>query len=196
MIRLRDQEPAHNRAAESERVPPPITIRPMRLSDIEAVSKLERRSMSLPWSSGAYVTEINNPNAHYLVAKAEDGALIGYGGIWVIMDEMHITTLAVDPEARGKKVGERILIVLLEEAMRRGATRATLEVRQSNRIAQNLYHKYGFREVAMRPRYYSDNGENAVIMWAEDLLSPAYQQALYEFKQRAFFGRSAPGDRQ
>lgn len=191
MIRLRDLGQGQKPATEDEPEIAAVTIRSMRLSDIEAVSKLERRSMSLPWSSSAYVTEINNPNAHYLVAKTGDGAVVGYGGIWVIMDEMHITTLAVDPESRGKKVGERILIVLLEEAMRRGATRATLEVRQSNRIAQNLYHKYGFREVAMRPRYYSDNGENAVIMWAEDLLSPGYQQALYEFKQRAFYGQPA-----
>lgn len=196
MIRLRDQAPQLNAATGDEGKVPAITIRPMRLSDIEAVSKLERRSMSLPWSSSAYVTEVNNPNAHYLVAKSEDGSVVGYGGIWVIMDEMHITTLAVDPASRGKKIGERILIVLLEEAMRRGANRATLEVRQSNRIAQNLYHKYGFQEVAMRPRYYSDNGENAVIMWAEDLLSQAYQQALHEFKQRAFFGQPSPGNRQ
>lgn len=168
----------------------------MRLSDIEGVSKLERRSMSLPWSSSAYVTEINNPNAYYLVAKAIDGTLLGYGGIWVIMDEMHITTLAVDPNHRGKKVGERLLIVLLEEAMRRGATRATLEVRQSNRIAQNLYRKYGFQEVAMRRSYYSDNGENAVIMWAEDLLTPGYQQVLHEYKQQAFYGAPAPPDQE
>jgi len=172
-----------------------IHIGPMRHSDIEGVSKLERRCYTLPWSSSAYVTEINNPNAHYLVGKTLDGDLIAYGGIWVIMDELHITTLAVDPSYRGQKVGERLLIVLMEEGIRRGASRATLEVRQSNRVAQNLYRKYGFQEVAMRRSYYSDNGENAVIMWAEELRSPGYQQLLREFKQQLFYPQASTGER-
>lgn len=159
-----------------------IVIVPMRPSDIEAVSKLERRCYSLPWSSGAYVTELGNSNAYYAVAKSCSGAVLGYGGIWVIMDEMHVTTLAVDPALRGRKIGERLLIVLIEEGIRRGATRATLEVRQSNLIAQNLYYKYGFRDVASRKSYYSDNGENAIIMWAEDLSSDTYLQVLQEHK--------------
>ncbi|HEX5324152.1 MAG TPA: ribosomal protein S18-alanine N-acetyltransferase [Capsulimonadaceae bacterium] len=194
MIRMRD--PSLNGYASGGGDTPLLRIHigPMRLSDIEGVSKLERRCYTLPWSSSAYVTEINNANAHYIVAKTEDGGLVGYGGIWVIMDELHVTTLAVDPSARGRKVGERMLIVLMEEGIRRGAARATLEVRQSNRVAQQLYRKYGFQEVAMRRSYYSDNGENAVIMWAEELRSPGYQQTLHDYKQHLFFGRPAAGD--
>jgi [ribosomal protein S18]-alanine N-acetyltransferase len=141
-------------------------------ADVPDVMSLEKRCYSLPWSSNAYITEIGNPNAHYLVAKLGNGLLIGYGGVWVVMDEMHITTLAVEPVMRGRRIGERMLIRLLQEGMKRGAVRATLEVRQRNEVAHNLYLKYGFKDVAIRRAYYSDNGENAVIMWAEDVVAP------------------------
>src|SRR5579884_3755981 len=106
MIKLQGRKQTDQNRNGAEPAIMPVRVTAMRLSDIEAVSRLERRSYTLPWSSSAYVTEINNPNAHYLVAKTEDEALAGYGGIWVIMDEMHITTLAVDPDVRGQKVGE------------------------------------------------------------------------------------------
>ena len=156
----------------------------MRPSDIEAVARLERRCYTLPWNPNSYITELGNTNAFYAVAKRSDGDLVGYGGIWVIVDELHITTLAVDPETRGQKIGERLLNAMMDEGIKRGATRATLEVRQSNKVAQALYHKYGFLDVAQRKAYYSDNNENAIIMWAEELVSPEYQQMLHEFRVR------------
>ena len=150
-----------------------VFVTDMKTTDVPDVMRLEKRCFTLPWSSSAYLTEIGNTNAHYLVAKLENGALIGYGGVWVVMDEMHITTLAVDPFMRGRRIGERMLIRLLQEGMKRGAVRATLEVRQKNDPAHNLYLKYGFKDVAIRRAYYSDNGENAVIMWAEDVVNIA-----------------------
>ncbi len=161
-----------------------IVLRPMRLEDIEHISRLERRCYTLPWSSSAYVTEVGNPNAYYIVALDEEETLVAYGGMWVIMDELHITTLAVDPERRGQKIGERLLIELLEEGMSRGAERATLEVRERNIVAHSLYLKYGFGDVAVRKNYYSDNSENAIIMWANSLLSPEYQAMLRDHKHR------------
>ena len=164
--------------------PPAVILRPMRLDDIQHVSRLERRCYSLPWSSSAYVTEVGNPSAYYTVATELDGTVVGYAGMWVNMGEAHITTIAVDPLQRGRKIGERLLLDLLEEGMARGADHSTLEVRERNQVAHNLYRKYGFEDVAIRKNYYSDNGENARIMWANDLKSPAYQAMLRDHKAR------------
>ncbi len=166
--------------------PPPsaLVIRRMRLDDIEHVSRLERRCYTLPWSSSAYVTEVGNPNAYYTVAVAPGEVVVGYAGMWVIMDEAHLTTIAVDPAFRGRKIGERLLLDLIDEGVRRGAERATLEVRQRNVIAHALYEKYGFGDVAVRKNYYSDNGENALIMWANDLISPEYQAMLSAYREQ------------
>ncbi len=162
---------------------PRILLSIMRLEDIEHVSRLERRCYTLPWSSSAYVTEVGNTSAHYVVAKDEAGTLLGYAGMWVIMDELHVTTIAVDPAQRGRKIGERLLINLIEESLPRGAERATLEVRERNVAAHSLYLKYGFEDVAVRKNYYSDNNENALIMWANHLRSPEYQAMLAEYKR-------------
>jgi ribosomal-protein-alanine N-acetyltransferase len=152
-----------------------VRVRPMRGSDIERVSRIERRSFSVPWNTQAYVTEIANPSASYLVATVEDH-VVGYGGLWVIMDEAHITTIAVDPEFRGRHIGERLLAEMLVAAQKKGATRATLEVREHNEVAQRLYEKYGFAWVALRRGYYSDNNENAVIMWIDDMNNPDWRR--------------------
>ena len=164
--------------------PPAVIIRRMRLEDIEHVSRLERRCYALPWSSSAYVTEVGNPSAYYTVATELDNTIVGYAGMWVIMDELHITTIAVEPAQRGRKIGERLLLDLIEEGLSRGGNRATLEVRERNTVAHNLYLKYAFEDVAVRKNYYSDNGENALIMWANDLFSDAYQAMLRDYKAR------------
>jgi len=169
----------------SDRLPLPVVIiRPMCIEDIEHVSRLERRCYSLPWSSSAYVTEVGNPSAYYTVAVLPDGSLAGYAGMWVNMGEAHLTTIAVDPHSRGLKIGERLLLNLLEEGIRRGADHSTLEVRERNTVARSLYQKYGFDDVAVRKNYYSDNGENALIMWANDLRSPAFQEFLSERREK------------
>lgn len=164
----------------------PVRIARMRHSDIEAVTRLERICQPLPWSANAYTTELNNPNAFYAVAKTDEGELAGYGGIWVVMDEMHVTNLATNPTVRGRRVGERLLIYLIRAGTERGARRATLEVRESNYVAHNLYLKYGFEDVAVRRQYYSDNRENARIMWAEDITGPAYQEKIKSFEVELF----------
>jgi len=153
----------------------PIRIRPMRGSDIEPVSKIERQSFSTAWSTNAYVTELANPSAVYLVATVGE-TVVGYGGLWVIMDEAHITTIAVVPEYRGKKIGERLLSEMLAAARKKGATRATLEVRSGNEVARRLYEKYGFVWMAVRKGYYSDNNENADILWVNDMEAPEWRR--------------------
>jgi ribosomal-protein-alanine N-acetyltransferase len=162
----------------------PVSIEPMRSADVDAVSDIERRAYPSPWQERAYRVEIGNRAARYFVARL-GGKVVGYGGMWVIMDEAHITTLAVAPEQRGKKIGERLLQELMEEAYLMGASRATLEVREKNIVAQRLYRKYGFREAAIRKNYYSDNHENAVVMWVDDINSPFFRERLRDLKAEA-----------
>jgi ribosomal-protein-alanine N-acetyltransferase len=132
----------------------------------------------VPWPDDAYRNEIlTNRLASYLVARA-DGAVIGFAGVWVMVDEAHITTFAVDPAWRRRGVGERLLLAVIDVAAERRAREATLEVRLSNMPARRLYEKYGFRPVGIRPRYYSDNGEDALIMTTDALASPAMRERI------------------
>lgn len=153
---------------------PPVVLRitPMALDDLVAVQEIERASFTTPWPAHAYRQEIEtNRLAHYLVARVGD-ALVAYAGIWLMVDEAHVTTFAVHPDWRRRRIGERLLLALLDLAVDRRAREATLEVRLSNLAARRLYEKYGFRPVGIRPRYYSDDGEDALIMTTEDLGSP------------------------
>jgi [ribosomal protein S18]-alanine N-acetyltransferase len=140
------------------------------------VQDIERRSFRTPWPAHAYRTELEtNRLATYLVARIE-GRLVGYAGMWVMVDEAHITTFAVDPDFRRRRIGERLLLALLDLARSRRAREATLEVRLSNLPARRLYEKYGFRPVGLRPRYYSDDNEDALIMTTEPLAEPAMRE--------------------
>lgn len=152
-----------------------LAIRPMLNSDIEAVSKIEKQSFTTFWNTQAYVTELANANAFYVVATLSD-RVVGYGGLWVIMDEAHITTIAVEANLRGNKIGERLLVEMLKGSQKRGATRSTLEVRETNEPAKHLYEKYGFVWVAIRKGYYSDNNENAAILWIDDMTTSDWRR--------------------
>ncbi len=159
---------------------PPVSLRvePMGIGDLDAVQDIERRSFRTPWPAHAYRTELEtNRLATYLVARL-NGRVVGYGGMWVMVDEAHITTFAVDPDLRRQRIGERLLLALLDAAMARHAHEATLEVRLSNVPARRLYEKYGFRPVGLRPRYYSDDNEDALIMTTEPLAEPAMRHRI------------------
>ncbi len=163
----------------------PVSIEPMLPGDVEAVARIDRRCYPSPWLTGAYATELGNRSAAYLVARL-DSEVVGYGGQWVNGGEAHITTLAVEPAYQRRRIGERLLIALIEEAWCEGASHITLEVRESNRAAQALYRKYEFRAVALRRNYYTDNGENAVVMWADDIRTPKFKQQLRELRQKLY----------
>jgi len=159
---------------------PPLSLRiePMGLEDLPAVHEIERASFSTPWPDDAYRAEITtNRLATYLVARSGE-TLVGFAGIWLMVDEAHVTTFAVHPDWRRQGIGERLLLTLLDVALARRAREATLEVRLSNVAARRLYEKYGFRPVGLRPRYYSDNGEDALIMTTEPLAGPEMQARL------------------
>ena len=146
-----------------------IVVDRMTVDDLEAVQEIERESFTTPWPPHAYRSEIlNNRLAHYIVAR-HGNRIVGFAGIWLMVDEAHITTFAVRTTWRRQGVGERLLIALLDLAEARGAREATLEVRPSNHPARRLYEKYGFVLVGVRPRYYSDDNEDALIMTTERL---------------------------
>ncbi len=122
-------------------------------------------------------------NPHYFGGAAP---LIGYGGLWVTLEEGHITVIAVDPPYRGRGIGELLLNSLIDAAFDMGANALTLEVRDSNTVAQQLYLKYGFLPAGKRKRYYTDNGEDALIMWTEPMNTPEYQARLRSLRQQLY----------
>ncbi len=153
------------------RPPVRVTVEPMRVEDIPAVHEIERASFTAPWPSYAFRQELEgNRLARYLVARDGD-RIVGYAGLWQMVDEAHITTFAVAPAYRRQGVGQHMLLELLRIAETVGAAVATLEVRVSNMPARRLYEKYGFRPVGVRPRYYTDNNEDALIMTTAELRS-------------------------
>lgn len=146
---------------------PSVNFRVMQLEDIPDVMVIEHESFSLPWTEQAFRSEMTmNHFARYLMMEV-DGEAAGYAGMWTVVDEAHITNIALRTAYRGRKLGERLLHELLAMAGALGLERATLEVRVSNEIARNLYTKMGFREIGIRKGYYSDNNEDAVIMWID-----------------------------
>jgi ribosomal-protein-alanine N-acetyltransferase len=161
-----------------------LEIAPMTTADIADVSRIERASFATVWPSDAFYNELStNKLAHYFVGRVE-GHIVAYGGIWVILEDSHITTLAVDPAFRGRGFGERLLLRLIDEAIERNASWMTLEVRESNAGAQQLYRKYGFTTVTMRRGYYSDDNESALVMWAGNLKSELYRNRLRVLRER------------
>jgi len=171
---------------------PILLIRPMGIPDLPMVHLIERASFTTPWPPQAYRQEIEtNRLAHYLVAQL-GGEIVAYGGIWLMVDEAHVTTFAVHPRYRRRRIGERLLLALLDLARDRHAREATLEVRLSNLAARRLYEKYGFRPVGIRPRYYSDNQEDALIMTTEPLAEPAMRDRIDRL--RAAIDASPPPD--
>ncbi len=176
----------------------PFVIEEMQWRDVPEVMAVERRSFTLPWSASTYRHEIlENANAHYYVLRRRNGSsggltdwlsrlvrrepetpIIGYGGFWMIVDEAHISTIAIDVAWRGRSLGEFLLSSMIEQAMALHAASITLEVRESNLAAQNLYRKYGFTITGKRPRYYQDNFESAFLMTAGRVNTEAYREQL------------------
>ncbi|MFZ5354317.1 MAG: tRNA (adenosine(37)-N6)-threonylcarbamoyltransferase complex dimerization subunit type 1 TsaB [Bacillota bacterium] len=144
-----------------------ILIRNMTSEDIVPVHEIEVLSFKTPWSKEAFTEEIHKNNlAKYVVAQIDD-RVVGYGGMWQILDEGHITNIAVHPDYRKHKIGEKIVQALIQKAKDLNINRLTLEVRASNDAAIGLYRKLGFTDCGIRKGYYYDTGEDAIIMWKE-----------------------------
>jgi ribosomal-protein-alanine N-acetyltransferase len=160
----------------------PLTVDGMRIGDVEAVHEIERLSFTTPWPSYAFEQELSgNRLARYVVARAADPdgeRVVGFAGVWLMVDEAHITTFGVHPDWRRRGVGRRLLLRLAELALELGAARMTLEVRVGNEVAQALYRSFGFAVAGRRPRYYTDDGEDAFVMSTPHLVAPAMQAVL------------------
>lgn len=140
-----------------------LIIRPMRKDDIDNVHIVEVDCFDDPWSKKSLMDELKNKLARYLVAEL-DSAIVGYIGVWFIVDEGHITNVAVHSDYRGQRIGDKLVSEMIKLCKSSGIISMTLEVRSSNTIAQNLYRKYGFKMAGIRKEYYS-NREDAIIMW-------------------------------
>ncbi len=193
---------------------PPFQVERMSLDDVPEVSAIEQVSFPLAWPERAYRYElIENPKAYFFVTRRnllinqtqiapqswwqrllrlptapgpeiKPAPVLGYSGLWLMVDEAHIATIASHPEWRGRGVGELLLLNMLRVAQQIQAINTTLEVRVSNQAAQNLYRKYNFEEVGRRKAYYQDNREDALIMTVTVFQTQAYAERLNELEQQ------------
>lgn len=161
-----------------------IITREMKTSDIEQIMETEAAIFGrFHWTPQSFIAEIENEFGNYFVAVEEEtGKVLGYGGFWLILDEGHITTIAVKPLYRNKGVGELLLQRMVDVGYKKAVKWYTLEVRASNIAAQNLYYKYGFKSLGLRKNYYQDNGEDALIMWTENIWDEAFKTLFRKLK--------------
>lgn len=152
-----------------------VLLRPMEVDDIDAAHALEKQVYSQAWSRQVFVEELEHPTRRYVVSEVDD-VLAGYGGVMLVGEEAHITTVVVDPTYRQSRVGTRLMLALIDHALAAGAGSLTLEVRASNEAAQALYRRFGMAPVGVRKQYYRD--EDALIMWVHDIDGREYGRRL------------------
>ena len=143
-------------------------IRYMDYTDADRIAQLEKICFTMPWSKEAILDDLGNSIAHYLVFEL-NGQVIAYAGMWLIIDEAHITNIAVDPAFRRRGLGKTMMLALIKEAIKKSTSMMTLECRVSNIAAQNMYRGLGFDICGMREKYYHDNGEDAYVMWNRNI---------------------------
>lgn len=144
-----------------------ISIRRMLVEDVQDVIEVEKASFPTPWTIDIYYQELTeNRYAHYYVIEWE-GRIVGFAGMWLVIDEAQITNIAIHPDFRGKRLGGKLFHHVLLTAIKLGAKQLSLEVRQSNIVAQKMYHKFGLVPGGIRRNYYTDNQEDAIVMWVE-----------------------------
>lgn len=144
-----------------------IIFRKMTVADIRAVADIERESFATPWTEEIFEHELSgNAYSHYIVAEL-DGEIVGHCGMWIVLDECHITNVAVRSKVRGKGYGEDLMRQAMELCRLNEVKTMTLEVRVSNEPARTLYRKLGFQEGGIRKNYYTDDHEDGLVMWVE-----------------------------
>ena len=164
-----------------------LALEPMREADVPTVQEIERRIFSTPWPRNAYYRELSSRNSAYYVVLRRDGApadrglapdeIVGYGGMWRMYDEAHVTTIGVRHDAQHQGYGRIIFAGLVQAAYDMGAKWVTLEVRASNDNAMRMYENFGFKVIGRRKGYYTDNGEDAIVMWSDSIYSPRFRKA-------------------
>jgi len=154
-------------------------IRPMERADVSGVHEIECTCFRSPWSKLALLGELRNEVARYLVMEV-DGVICGYGGMWVLFEEAHVTNVAIMPDYRGTGRGKRLMLAMMRLAVKNGAEKMTLEVRESNLVAQRLYAGLDFEQNGFRPGYYSDTGEGAKLLWNNDIQQTLDREKTHE----------------
>lgn len=157
-----------------------VVISPMRRRHLRGVVRIEEQTNHRPWSLNLFAGELKLPESRCYVVALDRSVVVGFGGVMLTGHEAHVTNIAVDPVHHRRGIGTRVLLVLVEACRSVGVEDLTLEVRVSNHGAQELYRRFGFVPGGIRPKYYADIGEDALIMWAHGLLTPEYQARIDE----------------
>jgi ribosomal-protein-alanine N-acetyltransferase len=169
-----------------QRSPQPlvVSIVPMRRRHVRSVLRIEQQVYPRPWSMSLFLSELalRSTRAYYVARVGRD--VVGYAGLMMTADDAHITTIAVDPRWHRNGIGTRLLVVLAREAIEREARSLTLEVRLSNKAAQDLYRRFGFGPVGVRKNYYAETNEDALVMWAHEIQRPEYAELLEGLERR------------
>jgi ribosomal-protein-alanine N-acetyltransferase len=165
-----------------------VYVVPMRRRHLRSVLRIEALVYPRPWSHSLFLSELalRGSRAYFVARVGRD--VVGYAGLMLSGEDAHVTTIAVDPDRQRHKVGTRLLVVLAREALARGARNMTLEVRLSNRVAQDLYGRFGFGPVGVRKNYYQETNEDALVMWVHEIDTAEYEALL------AALERSLPGE--
>ena len=161
-----------------------VELQPMRRRHIRQVLRIEAQVYPRPWSMTLFLQEIaRRSDRVYLVARL-GAQVVGYGGMMTTGPEAHITTIAVDPAYHGRRIGTTVMVALMEAAIDRGARSVSLEVRMSNHVAQRMYRRFGFQAVGIRRGYYVETGEDALVMWADNVDTPMYEALLDHMREK------------
>lgn len=155
---------------------------PMRRRHLPAVLRIEHRAHPKPWSLGVFNSELSQGADRYYVVMRAQGRVVGYGGLMFVVDEAHVTNIAVTPELRRRGLGSQLLAHLVRQARRRGCASMTLEVRMGNEAAQAMYRKFGFAAAGVRRGYYPETGEDALVMWLYEVGSEELGRRLGELE--------------
>lgn len=161
-----------------ERGAPEIQVTRMRRRHLKGIMAIERQVYPRPWSANLFLAEMRNQKDRAYFVALLDREVVGYGGLLSYGDEAHVTTIAVHPDHQRRKIGTRLLIELLEQAGALDAVAVSLEVRVTNHAAQRMYGRFGFRPIGVRKNYYQEIGEDALVMWTDDIRTEAYRRIL------------------
>ena len=168
--------------------PVTVVISPMRRRHVRSVLRIEEQVYPRPWTSALFLSELalRSTRAYFVARVGKE--IVGYAGVMISFEDSHVTTIAVNPAWHRHGIGTRLLVALVRESLVRGAQHMTLEVRMSNKGAQDLYRRFGFAPVGVRKNYYPETNEDALVMWVHDVDAPEYAQLLQGLEARV------PGD--
>lgn len=160
-----------------------VDLVPLRRRHVRQVMRIEAQVYPRPWSSALFLQEIVRRTDRIYLAARYDGTVVGYGGLITSGLEAHITTIAVDPVYHRQRIGTKLMLGLVDASIAKGGRTLSLEVRRSNFAAQSMYEAFGFRPVGLRPGYYAETREDAIVMWVDQIDTPQYAATLNRMRK-------------